>query len=127
MVRMSMGDEYTVNTAPLRALLYEGVEIGGIVKRWIDHYSTVGSAAKDNSIGAWPRHHRWVGGQNDGIRDLHRVSPYCASHVAHLRARHIFRNIPFVDVIAGEGDACTPSSLFQGRGAGGHALPRRRY
>ena len=37
MVRMSVGDEYAVNTAPLRALLYEGVEIGGIINRWIDH------------------------------------------------------------------------------------------
>src|SRR5947209_1629400 len=73
-VRMSVGDEYTANTAPLRALFFEGVEIGRIVNRWIDHYCAPGTAAKDNSIGAWSRHHRGVGGQNDGIRGLHLTS-----------------------------------------------------
>src|SRR5256885_8941416 len=45
MVRMSMGDEYTDNTAPLRALLYEGGEVAGIFDRSIRGYSTVGAHA----------------------------------------------------------------------------------
>src|SRR5256885_17258260 len=47
MVRMSMGDEYTENTAPLRALLYEGVGIGGLLNRWNAYYSNFGSVSKD--------------------------------------------------------------------------------
>src|SRR5438270_9541132 len=127
MVRMSMGDDYNVDTATWRALLYEGVEIGGIVNRWIDTYYKVATTAKDNSIGTWSRHHRRVGGQNDGIRDLHCVSPCCTSHLAHLRACHIFRNVPFVIVIAREVDACTPGSLFQDRDAGGYMLHRSSF
>ena len=56
-VRMSMSDEDTANSAPLRALLYDGVEISNVINRWIDDRGTLGPAAKNNGICAWPRHH----------------------------------------------------------------------
>ena len=52
-----MSDEDTANSAPLRALLYDGVEISNVINRWIDDRGTLGPAAKNNGICAWPRHH----------------------------------------------------------------------
>jgi len=52
-----MGDEDTANATALRALLYDGVQVGGIINCWIDGDGAIDAAAKHNGICAWPRHH----------------------------------------------------------------------
>src|SRR5579859_1578048 len=54
---MSMGDENMANAAALCTLLYNGIQVGGIINCWINGDGALDAPAKHNSICAWSRHH----------------------------------------------------------------------
>src|SRR2546421_4804156 len=116
MVRMPMRDEDATNAAPLRALFYQGFEIGCIVNRRVDYRGALDAITQDNGIGAWTRHYRRVGSQNDGIRSLHLTS------FLFLQACHMIGHVPFISGIAGEIDARSLGLLFQDSDAGNNVL-----
>src|SRR5260370_2931053 len=81
MVRVSVRDENAPDAAAFIALSHECIEIRCIINRRIDNDCTLVStapAAQHNSIGAWPRHDGWIGGQDDGIGCLHVYFTPCA-------------------------------------------------
>src|SRR5947209_15299459 len=102
MVTLSIGNENTANAAALRTLLYNSVQICRLIYCRINPRRSLAATAKDHGIGAWPRHDRRVGGQDDCIGNVHRRPPtflsYALGRPRHWRRlrgdRHVSRHSP---------------------------------
>ncbi len=53
---MAVCDEDATNASTALALLYDGIEVVGIVNGWIDDDGALGSATQYDGVCAWPSH-----------------------------------------------------------------------